>query len=155
MGGRGAPGRGAAGGAGIVGRGAESFLRRSALGGTTGRAAGCPARVRDCGAPGTEVTVGIPPEGRAGPGTSACRVIAGGFGIGGAAILGEGRKVSPVPEAVAGKGCRGPERICPGRGAPPPAPGKGFAGWIPGVRATPGGAAGGISGHVAGGAGCP
>src|SRR5271157_1060627 len=42
----GTPGRGAAGIAGIAGRGVPSLAAKSALGGTTGRATGCPANGR-------------------------------------------------------------------------------------------------------------
>ncbi len=112
------PGRGAAGGPGLV-----SFATKSGRGGTTGRAAGCPTRLgRDGrGAPG--VTAGP----AAAAGVAAAAVLGGaGFGAGargGAGSDGPGR-IAPAAElgrasspSSAGSGWRGPERICPGLGA--------------------------------------
>src|SRR6266545_1841068 len=118
----GMPGLGAAGPAapGIIGgRGWPSFIARSGRGGTTGRAAGCPARGRAAeGAPGDAVA------GRA----SGCL---GGAGVARWTTAGRGAAGAPgrAPSgAVLGNGWRGPVRICPGLGADGSGLGAGAAG---------------------------
>ena len=102
------PGRVAAGAPGDAGRDCESFAARSGRGGTTGRAAGCPAS-----------------PGRAG----ALRIGMGGAtdgapGVCGAVDLAAVEGALPLPirtvsggRTPPGNGCRGPDRICPGLGA--------------------------------------
>ncbi len=131
----GCPGTGLADGRlGIPGRGAPgapgprvSFATRSGRGGTTGRACGCPARFglaggrsgppppRLAGAgvpgagPGAMVALGATREGVRGGGGAT-----GAPGRGGAGVSGIMRGASTK---FGGKGCRGPEIICPGFGA--------------------------------------
>jgi hypothetical protein len=57
-------------------------------------------------------------------GVSGRRAISGGRGICGAAVPGPGRAAG----VLGGSGCRGPERICPGRGGGALAPGGGVEG---------------------------
>lgn len=92
---------------GGVGLGWPSLATRSGRGGTTGRAAGCPANGLEdgFGAPGTAV----PDKGVDGP-------EAGGR-CGGVRGPAEGRLGARTPSMPAGNGCLGPERIWPGLGA--------------------------------------
>jgi hypothetical protein len=149
----GIPGRGAAGAPGLGG-----FARRATIsgrGGTTGRAAGWPARfgfaggrrglppptgAAGAGVPGAAGAAGLIGAGRGvgilgtelaatGPGIGTVRGAPGAGGGGGGAF-----GASPI---AAGRGCRGPDRICPGRGA-----GTGRAG----IAEPRGGARGGAIG---------
>ena len=137
MPGRGAPGTGAPGTA----AGLASRATMSARGGTTGRAAGCPAKfglaggrngiplpsglpagcpvagaVPGAGAPGPDRASGrVGMAGTApGPGAPGVVMIAGGIAGDGAPSPGVdlGRSARP-----GGSGCRGPDKICPGFGA--------------------------------------
>jgi hypothetical protein len=127
----GIPGRGAAGipgPAGAPGR-CVSLATRSGRGGTTGRAAGCPARFGFAGgrrgppldgaAPGTLTELGA--EGGRGPGRGGVGMLGMGLAIGrgvpGVACCGIGNCGAAVLGASDGIGCRGPVRICPGLGA--------------------------------------
>jgi hypothetical protein len=130
------PGRGAAGIAGITGRGVPSLATRSARGGTTGRAAGCPASVRTPGADAEPVDAdGKPADcadaAGAAPGRTSGRgrwITCGrGDGPGMAAPGPEVREPSADGAELCGNGWRGPERICPGRGPCTAAPGRGLA----------------------------
>jgi hypothetical protein len=132
---------------GMAGRGALSFAARSGRGGTTGRAAGWPARVRaEPGAVPAPVggagdvggmTARLVSMGRDGRGITAGR--AGEL----IALGAPGRRASV---GAAGKGCRGPDKIWPGRGASAePEVGSGFAAagtGLPGTNAPDGGACG-------------
>jgi|SRR5579885_3138046 len=131
------PGRGAEGGAGIAGRGAASLAARSGRGGTTGLAAGCPAK--GLGAPGAPEDVGA---GR----TSGFRGENGWRGRFAGAVPGVGRALS-----VPGSGCRGPERTCPGRGGTA-GPGIGLGAGVAGRPGTPL-TAGGVEAEAGAGAG--
>jgi hypothetical protein len=117
----------------------------SGRGGTTGRAAGCPAKFGfaggrsgappPVGSPATEIPgagcagggIATPGDGAAGPGRITGRGGAGREGAalgraapgvtiadGGAAAIGVGLGASATP---GGSGCRGPDKICPGRAA--------------------------------------
>ena len=122
----------------------------SGRGGTTGRAAGCPAKFgRGCGRKGVP-GIGIAPG--AGMDGDADSVVAGLLGAAGAARATGGAGIvmdaGGIGEAgvAGGMGCRGPDKICPGRGA-----GTGRAGMGP-VRnggckgAAPPAAKGGLKG---------
>ena len=136
LGGRfaGKPGRGRPGAPGVAG-----FARRATIsgrGGTTGLAAGCPARFGlaggrsglppPTGTPSVELAgaAGVPSDGE--PGRAIGRGGVGmagtlpGLGVPGAMLAGG----IPIADGVLGTsatpggiGCRGPERICPGFGA--------------------------------------
>jgi len=117
------PGRGGGGACACPGTGRVCWRRatRSGRGGTTGRAAGCPARFgRICCRSGTlgagadglglvSTTAGLCGAGRGIAGTCGA-----GLGMPGAADATTG--VGAVGATDAGRGCRGPDRICPGRG---------------------------------------
>jgi hypothetical protein len=123
------PGRGAAGAPGITGRaGLPSLIARSGRGGTTGRAAGWPASVRpEGGDRGAPWALGDGADGAGAPGRISGRgrwVIVGRET--GPGIAAPGPETRPPSEGgLDGIGCRGPERIWPGRGLP--GPGKGLA----------------------------
>jgi hypothetical protein len=104
----GTPGRGAMGAPGPAGRGCESLAARSGRGGTIGRAAGCPAR------PGRAIGVraaGAPGDGMAGEGATGAveRAVAGGVPV--------TIRTGSAGRMPAGRGCLGPDKIWPGRGA--------------------------------------
>lgn len=121
------PGRGAAGRGAPGARCCASFAARSGLGGTTGRALGCPARFGFAGGrsgPPPPTGGAAPALGALAPGPSA----EGGRGAGRAPMgapgtacgrgapgagLTAGFGISAKP---GGRGWRGPERICPGLG---------------------------------------
>jgi len=144
--------------------GLPSLMARSGRGGTTGRAAGCPASARpEDGAEGAPasalgdgaVCVGAPGRisGR-GRWMMAGRVAAPGMGAPGP----ETRAPSDAA-AAGGNGWRGPERTCPGRGAEVAGPGKGLAvggAGLPGAITATGGVSDGgwaaAGGAAAGGA---
>ena len=120
-------------------------MARSGRGGTTGRAAGCPASARpEDGAEGApasalgDCAVCVDAPGRIsgrGRWIMAGRVAAPGMGAPGP----ETRAPSDAA-AAGGNGWRGPERTCPGRGA---GPGKGLAAGgagLPGAITATGGA---------------
>src|SRR5579863_7894545 len=129
----GTPGRGGGACPGIGGRGCcwPNLATRSARGGTTGRAAGCPANERwgGGGGPPREPAgrgggpIGTPGRacgatGRGAPGASPEPVEPGG-GVG----------AGEEPGArFAGMGWRGPESTCPGRGEPAAGIGRGGGG---------------------------
>jgi hypothetical protein len=112
--------------AGAPGR-CVNFATRSGLGGTTGLAAGCPARFGFAGGrrgpplldaePGTLIEVGG--EGGRGPGRGGVGILGGaiGRGVPGVACGGGIACCGTLRGASEGIGCRGPVRICPGRGA--------------------------------------
>lgn len=136
MPGRGAPGAGAPGIAG----GRVSRATRSARGGTTGRAAGCPARFGFAGG-----RSGLPPPAACaagcptvGAGAEGAGCFGGGITIPGAGAAGAGR--------IAGRGGAGKEGALPGLGAPGvrladggAAAAAGEAGAVLGASAIPGG----------------
>src|SRR5271170_1530062 len=86
----------------------------SGRGGTTGRAAGCPARFgRGCGrngVPGVGDVNGAA-DSLGDEGAAGCAARATGWA--GSVMDAGGRGAAGV---AAGKGCRGPDKICPGRG---------------------------------------
>ena len=157
----GIPGRGATGAAGIMGRGAVNFATRSARGGTTGRAAGCPASGRETpgavplAAAGGAVLAPSALEGDAAPGV--CAVGRGPSGRGRGATGGRwGIPRASMDAGVpgpAGNGWRGPERIWPGLGVLTTELGSGLA---DGVAGRPGAitATGGTCGAGGGDGGC-
>ena len=135
-----------------------SLAARSARGGTTGRAAGCPTNVRpavkgmeppataagagaDAGAPGPDAPAGF---GRLT--TTGLAAIPG--------IAAPGPETRVASAGAVGNGWRGPERICPGRGEAAAGPGNGFAAGTagrPGAMTAAGGAgAGGGAGAARG-----
>jgi len=147
----------------MAGRGPPSLATRSGRGGTTGRAAGCPAKGRFGGGP-TGVgpgEAGAGPEARAGSAGLAGRGTIAGLGTGAPGAAGAVR--GPGKEALsAGRGWRGPDKICPGLGAGGGA-GTGLAGGAvdagrPGAKTRAGGVWAGVPGADlaagADGAGC-
>ncbi len=135
----------------MAGLAVPSLATRSARGGTTGRAAGCPTNVRpavkgieptiadagsaawaDAEAPGpVPATLGRPAAAGLAPTPG---------------IAAPGPETRAPSAGVVGNGWRGPERICPGRGEEAAGPGNGFAAGIdgrPGAITAAGGVCGG------------
>jgi len=139
----------------MAGRGALNLAARSGRGGTTGRATGWPAKVRADPAGATPE----PASGADGPAARGASMGRVGRGItagraGELIALGApGRR--PSAGAV-GNGCRGPDRIWPGRGACAEAGvGSGLAAGgtgLPGTNTPDGGACGAALGELAPGA---
>jgi hypothetical protein len=132
----------------MAGLGVPSLATRSARGGTTGRAAGCPTNARPV-VKGIEPPVAGAGADAAAPGPGVPAALGRPTTTGLAAVPG---MAAPGPETrmasagAVGNGWRGPERICPGRGEEIAGPGNGLAAGIagrPGAITAAGGACGG------------